>query len=313
MSDVLAVVIPAFRCEQTINATLDSVLAQRRKADKVVIVVDEPNPNLVAMCRAHEINAEVISNKNNLGVAATRNIGFNRLRHNADLISFLDSDDILHPDFFAMACEQFGSYPDTDAVFGKFELWHEGTPKAPLPPLSTKGISLRKDALNAYLSNTGGYLLSFALLRMSSITEVSVDGKFNIERLRNNQDFEFICRLFFQGNIIRLNDRCGWHRKMPGSLSSNQARAWYFRSVAARLLYTWFDSKNAEKALLKRMKQMEHSAARRSARLFWEGGKRKEATKLLCNSITKLQLKSFVQLVLLYLGVSQPLIRKYKK
>ena len=113
MNDVVAVVIPAFRCENTINPTLDSVLAQHRRADRVVIVLDEPNPDLEAICRTHDINAEVIVNQTNLGVAATRNIGFERVKDKADLVCFLDADDVLHADFLVVACAQFQAKPET--------------------------------------------------------------------------------------------------------------------------------------------------------------------------------------------------------
>jgi len=303
MKSMVAVVIPAFRCEETINATLDSVLAQRRAVDFVVIVLDEPNLTLETMCREHEIKAEVLVNKENLGVAATRNIGFDHVKDRADYICFLDSDDVLHQDFIFTACAQYDSAPDTDAVFGNFLLWHNETDQTPLPSMSRESGATLEDALSSYLSLTSGYLLSFALINTSSIVATSVYGKVNIEYLRNNQDFEFICRLFFRGKIIRIDDRCGWHKKMPGSLSSNQVNAWHFRSEAAKLLYVWLKSRNAEKSLLSKMKLLQHSATRKSARLLWKQGKRKQATKKLLKSIYKLQWKSFAQLLVLFLGV----------
>ena len=256
MKGMVAVVIPAFRCEKTINATLDSVLAQRQAVDFVVIVLDEPNLTLETMCREHEIKAEVLVNKDNLGVAATRNIGFDFVKDRADYICFLDSDDVWHQDFIFTACTQYDSAPDTDAVFGDFLLWYDETDQAPLPPMSTESGAVLEDALGSYLSRTGGYLLSFALINKSSIVATSVDGKVNIEYLRNNQDFEFICRLFFQGKIIRIDDCCGWHKKMPGSLSSNLLNAWNFRPEAEKLLYVWLESRSVEKSLLSTMKPL---------------------------------------------------------
>jgi glycosyltransferase involved in cell wall biosynthesis len=303
MNGVVAVVIPAFRCEDTIIATLDSVLGQNRKPDHVVIVLDEPNPDLEAMCRAHGIGAEVIVNQVNLGVGASRNIGYERIQHLADYFCFLDSDDILHPDFLHAACLQYEYHPDADAVFGNFLLWYDGTAQESIATLSPDNSYLLQDALDTYLSNTGSYLLSFALIRKTSIAATAVDGKVNIECLRNNQDFKFICRLFFQGNIIRLEDRCGWHLKLPASLSSNQARAWHFRSVAAGLLYNWLSSRGADKTLLSRMRHMEHSAIRKSARLQWKKGDKKQAVLALLGSIAKFQIKSVAQLIVLLSGM----------
>jgi glycosyltransferase involved in cell wall biosynthesis len=306
MKGVVAVIIPAFRCEDTISATLDSVLGQNRKPDHVVIVLDGPNADLEAICRTHEIGAEVIVNQVNLGVGATRNIGYERLQPLADYFCFLDSDDILHPDFLQTACSQYEKYPDADAVFGNFVLWHSGTAQESIATLSPDNSYLLQDALDTYLSNTGSFLLSFALIRKTSIATTAVEGKVNIECLRNNQDFEFICRLFFQGKIVRLEDQCGWHLKLPGSLSSNQARAWHFRSVAAGLLYNWLSTRGADKRLLSWMKQIEHSAVRTSARLLWKKGDKKQAVQALLGSIAKFQIKSVAQLIVLLFGMDLP-------
>ncbi len=303
MKNELAVVIPAFRCEETIEATLDSVAGQSRPADHIVVVLDEPNPRLEKICRQHSINAEIFVNEKNLGVGATRNIGFNNIRKKADMVCFLDSDDLLHPEFFSMACKQFVRNPDADAVFGRFSLWRDGELPARLPDAINEDVSWLDSPLDVYLSDTGGFLLSFALFSTRSIESVSLEGKINAEILRNNQDFEFICRVLYQGVVARIESECGWHKKMPGSLSSNQPRAWYFRSIAAKMLYEWFSQHDADQALLVRMRRVEHSAIRRSARLYWSSGERKRAAGMLFNSMLKLQPKSLAQLVVLVLGV----------
>ncbi len=312
MSGQIAVVVPAYRCETTIVETLDSVHAQQWKADVVLVVLDEPNSELEAICRAHEINAEVMVNPRNLGVGATRNIGFGRVQDRADFICFLDSDDILHPEFIRMAHAQFETTPEADAIFGSYLQWYEGTPRLQLPSPTAESISILDDALNTYFSNTGSYILSFAMLRTSSIKAVAVDGRVNIESLRNNQDFEFISRLFFKGTIIRIADHCGWYRKTRNSLSSDQPRAWQFRADASKILYSWLEARQAEKALLVRVKLLEHSAFRRAARLLWEKGERKKATQVLLKSMTELEWKSFAQLMVLAIGV-QPLVQRIKR
>ena len=81
MSGKIAIVIPAYRCENVIAETLDSVHAQQRKAEMVLVVLDVPNPRLEAICRAHEIKPEVIVNPRNLGLGATRNIGFRHIQN----------------------------------------------------------------------------------------------------------------------------------------------------------------------------------------------------------------------------------------
>jgi glycosyltransferase involved in cell wall biosynthesis len=312
MNGQIAVVIPAYRCEKVIAETLDSVKTQQRKADIVVVVLDEPNPEIEAVCRDHELNIEIIINPCNLGVGATRNIGFRHVQDRVDFICFLDSDDILHPGFIRMAYAQFKAMPEADGVFGAFAEWYHGTPRPQLSSLTAESVSILDKPLDTYFSNTGRYILSFALLKTSSIKAVAVDGKVNIETLRNNQDFEFISRLFFKGSIVRIEDRCGWYRKIPDSLSYDQPRAWGFRADASKLLYSWLKTHQAEKALLVRVKAMEHSAFRTSARLLWEKSDRKKATQLLLKSTAELQWKSFAQLIMLATGVLR-LVQRFRR
>jgi glycosyltransferase involved in cell wall biosynthesis len=312
MKRVIAVVVPAFRCENTIVAALDSINAQQRKADIVLIIMDEPNPAMEAVCRAHEVNAEIIVNPRNLGLAATRNIGFESARHRAEYICFFDADDILHPGFLAVALDEIESTPGADAVFGGFMEWHEGTPQPALPALRPDNTFVLESALETYLSNPGRFIHSFALLRTSSIAAVSVGGKINVERLRNNEDFEFFGRLFFRGTIIRIDDCCGLYRKSPDSQSSDQLQAWGFRIIATSLLYDWLNAHQAGNALLARVKSLEHSATRHLARLHWKGGERKTGARLLLESMTLPEWKSFAQLLVLLLGV-QPLVQRIKE
>jgi hypothetical protein len=154
--------------------------------------------------------------------------------------------------------------------------------------------------------------LSFAVLRSSSIKAVAEDGKVNVESLRNNADFEFISRLFFKGIMARITDTCGWHRKIPNSLSSDQVRAWYFRAAASRMLYTWLKDRLTEKSLLARVNLLEHSALRRTARMLWEKGECRQATEVLLKSLAELEWKSLAQLMVLASSV-QPLVQRIKR
>lgn len=107
------VVIPLFNKEQYITATLESLLGQRRQPDEIIIVDDASTDTSLRLAKAF-INQrkdsfkgrfELIELKENWGPGKARNVGLEMAT--GDLISFLDADDIYHPDFIFKVSEVF--------------------------------------------------------------------------------------------------------------------------------------------------------------------------------------------------------------
>ncbi len=92
----VSVVIPCYKDAKTIGRALDSVFAQSRLPDEV-IVVNDASPETIEILSVLEGYPSVryVFNETNLGLAATRNVGVRM--STADIVSFLDADDELHP------------------------------------------------------------------------------------------------------------------------------------------------------------------------------------------------------------------------
>lgn len=95
----ISVVIPAYNAAPTLPATLDSVLAQSRPAEEV-IVVDDGSTDATADILAAYGNRITIVTQPNGGLAAARNAGC--AAASGDLIAFLDADDICEPERLAV-------------------------------------------------------------------------------------------------------------------------------------------------------------------------------------------------------------------
>ena len=92
----VSVVIPCFRDSATLGRALDSVLDQSRPADEIIVVNDaSPETKEIESVLAAYPQVKYIVNATNLGLAATRNVGVRVT--SADIVSFLDADDELHP------------------------------------------------------------------------------------------------------------------------------------------------------------------------------------------------------------------------
>lgn len=93
MKPEVSVIIPAYNCEKTLKAAVDSALIQ--EADIEVIVIDDCSTEpLDAAFSEYKKNPKVrlIRNSTNLGVAQTRNKGVRLAK--GDYVAFLDADDI---------------------------------------------------------------------------------------------------------------------------------------------------------------------------------------------------------------------------
>ena len=92
----VAVIIPCYRDSYSLARALDSVLAQSRMPDEIIVVNDASpeTAEIEAVLVAYQ-QIKYIVNPQNLGLAATRNIGV--AAASSSIVSFLDADDELHP------------------------------------------------------------------------------------------------------------------------------------------------------------------------------------------------------------------------
>ncbi len=89
----VSVIIPTYNRLAVLSRAVDSVLAQNRLADEVIIVDDGSNDGTIAWLEKTYAGLEVIRQKNK-GVSAARNAGIKRAK--GDWICLLDSDDSWH-------------------------------------------------------------------------------------------------------------------------------------------------------------------------------------------------------------------------
>jgi len=114
----VSVIIPVFNSEKYIENALLSVLKQTYKNFEIIIIDDGSNDNTLDVI--HEIknrfneNRIIILEQNHRGCGAARNLG---IRHaKADLIAFLDSDDIWFADKLERTIAVFNSRADVNLV-----------------------------------------------------------------------------------------------------------------------------------------------------------------------------------------------------
>jgi glycosyltransferase involved in cell wall biosynthesis len=116
-SSTVGVVIPAYDHARFLGDALDSVTAQTRPADEIVVVDDgsRDDPGAVA---ARYPGVRLLRQAN-AGLSAARNAGLAAIA--ADYVVFLDADDVLDPSAIASNLALFAENPAAGFVYGGYE------------------------------------------------------------------------------------------------------------------------------------------------------------------------------------------------
>lgn len=112
----ISVLIPTYNSARYIRSTLESVLAQTRPADEILVIDDGSTDETVSILRSYGDRVSW-SIQPNGGVARTRNNLVAKAQ--GDLLAFLDHDDLWHPQYLATQAESFRRHPEAAAVFTK--------------------------------------------------------------------------------------------------------------------------------------------------------------------------------------------------
>lgn len=113
----VSVVIPAWNAEKFIKKTLAAVAAQTFRDFEVIVVddgsTDDTKEIVDWFLKKTELRGQCITQENKK-IAAARNTGVHAAQ--AELIAFLDHDDLWFPDKLARVLAEFSAHPDADLV-----------------------------------------------------------------------------------------------------------------------------------------------------------------------------------------------------
>ncbi len=120
---MISVVIPLYNKAQSIQKTLDSVLAQTYKDFEIVVVDDGSTDDSARVVEELMKNSPSLQGgdrgrlirKPNGGVSSARNAGI--LAAKGEYIAFLDGDDLWHPEYLETLHQLIVDYPDA-ALYG---------------------------------------------------------------------------------------------------------------------------------------------------------------------------------------------------
>lgn len=216
----IAVVVPTHNRALYLRRTLESVLAQTRPADEIVVVDDGSTDDTRGVVAAFDAAAYLY--QENAFVGAARNRGLGACR--AEAVLFLDSDDLLLPGALGYLEAALAANPDTPLSFGG---WQEidgedrplGGPQAPPDAVGYAALTER-NVIRAP---------GCALVRRAALERAG--GWATERRFRGNEDWRLWFRLADLGPFATVREPVLAYR-VHGAGMSADAAAMYATALA---------------------------------------------------------------------------------
>lgn len=206
----VSVVIPCYRCGDTIAAAVASVAAQTRPPSEVILVDDASGDGTPAVL--HAVAAAyppgwvvVVESPANGGPSRARNLGWGRAQQ--PYIAFLDADDTWAPRKLALQMEALEADPGLALIGHRMAVRPRGAAALPLrPPVRVVAIGRRR------------FLLNNPFPTASVVLRRDLPFRFN-EDFRRVEDFLLWAQIGFSGyRCARINQTLAyWHKPTYGA------------------------------------------------------------------------------------------------
>lgn len=224
---MISIIVPVYNAEKYLEECINSVLAQEIQDIEVILIDDGSTDNSLAICnRFANMDRRVsVYHKRNEGVSIARNKGLELAK--GKYVAFVDADDIVAPDMFAVLLETAEQYKADIVSCSSACVVDEKIIKEEYGTNRIVEYS-RKQALATYL--IGGEI-NIGVWSKIFKREIIQNVRF-IEQKRINEDKFFILEAILNSNKFVLNDVTKYfYYKRPESATSKAFDARWFDSL----------------------------------------------------------------------------------
>jgi glycosyltransferase involved in cell wall biosynthesis len=274
----VSVLIPAYNCSATIEATLDSVLRQTSSAHEILVMDDGSTDQTPEILKAYGSQINVFRRENR-GLAAARNELIKKA--SGDLIAFLDSDDIWHAKYLEVQQQVVLKYPNAVGFFtGHVDFAGEGGHEWDVQivdiPSSRLEVMQPLDFLKRYVNAPGSFLMSFCCVPKQLFGRIATDPF----KLRIAEDVYFCNLMLLFGPIVFCSIPLVAYRVREKSLSSNRLKLNFGEVNSFELLNDHFRA-SADRKIFRAYEQAFAVKRRLYAKTLMGAGRVDEARKQL--------------------------------
>lgn len=188
----VAVIIPAFNRRELLCRAIDSVIAQTRPADEIIVVDDGSEDGTQEAIKERYPNVSYLFHDNR-GVSYSRNRGVQAA--NSEWIAFLDSDDIWLPKKLEMQIASFQNNPEYQLCHTE-EIWIRNNVRVnPMNKHKKRGGDIYLDCLKLCVISPSSVMLSKELFMQA--------GGFD-ESLPACEDYDLWLRICAHNEVLFL-------------------------------------------------------------------------------------------------------------
>ena len=194
-----SIIIPVYNAEKTLQLSLDSLRSQTFRDFEAVFIDDGSSDGSPAIleefCQESGVNARVVRQSKNGGVAAARNRGLREAK--GEYLAFLDADDTISPD----ALEKISASANGADIIGwNWQLGFEKNARE----MRQAQYDTPLQALKNLMGGTMRWNLWLFALRRDFVLE---NGLAFIDGANMGEDMQFMIGAFARaGRIVRLED-----------------------------------------------------------------------------------------------------------
>lgn len=247
MDELISVIIPVYNVEEYLEICVGSVVKQTYDKLEILIIDDGSADSSGKLCDELELTDARIKtyHKENGGLSDARNYGMERAHGN--FYAFIDSDDVLHEDFFLELMKAQHNY-DADIVACEMTLFHD---KDELFQLFAMHHSVRakkfsrEEALNEYFSPIGDRCIHHGLCMKVYKKELFHNLRF--EKGKLHEDLYITYKLLDSSDKVVYVD-CPYYfyyQNNAGSICKNYGvKNFLDESEAYRQIYSYFEERN---------------------------------------------------------------------
>lgn len=217
---LVSVIVPVYNVRKYIRECVESVLRQTYENIECVCVDDGSVDGSAEILeeQARKDSRAIVVHQKNSGVSAARNKALSLAR--GEFITFLDSDDVLVPDFIENAISAFSGDDELDVWIGQVLKVDEDNVEYPVIEQPEKPVpGVYCSPLRQFLRMRGRQYI-FALYPKIYRTHIikETEGGFH-EGLSNGEDALFVTEVFSYAKKVLVDERICYRRRMrKGSL-----------------------------------------------------------------------------------------------
>lgn len=247
----VSVIIPVYKAEKYIDATVKSVLEQTHKNLEILIIDDASPDKSIDICKKFTDSRIKIIHQENRGLAGARNTGIRYAQ--GEYLAFLDADDLWLPEKLEKHVAHLDSLPKVGVSFSRSTfIDDEGRPLGLYQMPQLRDITLPQVLCRNPISNGSAAVIRkevFADIKFQDNLHGTVEDFYFDERFRQSEDIECWIRIAIQTNwqIEGIAEALTLYRVNSGGLSANtlqQLDSWEkviekTRSYAPEIITQW--------------------------------------------------------------------------